>query len=187
MRTAFKEWATVDEALGVGAQTLLLRKGGIHEHGGRFQVEHEAFLIYPTYLHQSAEALKPSYRAWCRDDRVDAATVPLRHLVRVVDVLQAPPEPESAARWDGFHVYSPELIRKRYDYKPDRPLFVLIVRAYRLAVPVRIVETPRYAGCRSWVDLDEDIDVQAAEPIRDEAAFAEQTAQIRAALSWQMP
>jgi len=87
MRTAFKEWATVDQALGEGAQTLLLRKGGIHERGGRFQVEHEAFLIYPTYLHQTAEALKLSYRAWCRDDRVDAATVLLRHLVRVVDVL----------------------------------------------------------------------------------------------------
>lgn len=182
MNTAFKEWAVVDEALGTGAQTLLLRKGGIHERGGRFQVEHDAFLIYPTYLHQTAEALKPSYRAWCRDDRVDAATVELRHFVRVVEVLLAPPEPESAACWHGSHIYSPELIRKRYAYKSDRPLFVLIVRAYRLAVPVRTLESPRYAGCRSWVDLDEDIDVQAAAPVLDDATFGELAALIRGSL-----
>ena len=38
-RSALKEWAVVARALGSGRQTLLLRKGGIHERRGEFEVE----------------------------------------------------------------------------------------------------------------------------------------------------
>ena len=187
MRTAFKEWAVVDEALGAGEQTLLIRKGGIHERGGRFEVERHEFLIYPTYLHQTPEALKPPYRPRCRDDRPDRGKVCIRHSVRVAEVLRAPAGPGAAAPWDEFHVYAPALIRQRYAYQPDRPLFVLIVRVYRLPAPVEIEETPGYAGCRSWVNLGEDIDALSAEPVLDEGAFTEGADQIRDALSWQAP
>src|ERR1700722_13719814 len=35
-RFAFKEWAVTCQALAAGRQSLLLRKGGIHERDGRF-------------------------------------------------------------------------------------------------------------------------------------------------------
>ncbi len=39
MRIAFKEWAVIVDALGRGDQILILRKGGISEGRGGFQIE----------------------------------------------------------------------------------------------------------------------------------------------------
>ncbi len=169
MNIAFKEWSVVDRALGEGEQTILLRKGGIQERHGRFEVEHDEFLIYPTYLHQKPELLKPAHRPHCRDDRADPAIITIHHSIRVEEVFTAPPM-ESAARWDRFHVYSPELIVQRYRYKPERPLYALLVRVHRLVSSAAIHETPAYAGCRSWVVLSEDVSSEAT-PVLAEAVF----------------
>ena len=48
MRTAFKEWAIVVDALGRGAQILILRKGGLREGSGGFRLEQRQFLLFPT-------------------------------------------------------------------------------------------------------------------------------------------
>jgi len=56
---ALKEWAIVDEWLGSGRQVVLLRKGGIHEQRGQFEVEHREFFLFPTYVHQKADDLVP--------------------------------------------------------------------------------------------------------------------------------
>src|SRR5512138_2779668 len=52
MRTAFKEWAIVVDALGRGEQILILRKGGIAEGRGGFRPEHTRFLLFPTAFHE---------------------------------------------------------------------------------------------------------------------------------------
>src|SRR4026208_1955968 len=57
MRIAFKEWAVVVDALGTGEQIVILRKGGISEGRGGFQVEHPSFLLFPTLFHQQRESV----------------------------------------------------------------------------------------------------------------------------------
>jgi hypothetical protein len=57
-RIAFKEWAAICAALGEGAQTLILRKGGIHEGREGFRVAHSEFWLFPTYVHEAAEGLE---------------------------------------------------------------------------------------------------------------------------------
>src|SRR5258705_3213217 len=47
VRTAFKEWAIVVDALGRGEQIVILRKGGIREGRGGFHVEHPQFWLFP--------------------------------------------------------------------------------------------------------------------------------------------
>jgi len=44
---ALKEWAVAVDALEQGKTIMLLRKGGIHEQGGRFKVAHNQILLYP--------------------------------------------------------------------------------------------------------------------------------------------
>ena len=61
-RTALKEWASVVEALKEGRQVLLLRKGGIAERRGAFRVEQAAFSLYPTFLHQDKQYIRPEFR-----------------------------------------------------------------------------------------------------------------------------
>ncbi len=55
---AFKEWAAIVEALGAGEQILLLRKGGIAEGRGGFQVKNQRFWLYPTFFHAQLEESK---------------------------------------------------------------------------------------------------------------------------------
>src|SRR5687768_8095015 len=59
---ALKEWAVTCRALREGRQILLLRKGGIEDDCGVFELEHRAFWLQPTYDHQSDDRLKPEYR-----------------------------------------------------------------------------------------------------------------------------
>jgi len=48
---ALKEWAVAVDALEQGKTIMLLRKGGIHEQGGRFVAQNQ-ILLYPTHEHQ---------------------------------------------------------------------------------------------------------------------------------------
>src|SRR6185369_15853153 len=63
MRTAFKEWAIVVDALGRGDQILILRKGGISEGRNGFRVDHPEFLLFPTLFHQQREKVLPEAQA----------------------------------------------------------------------------------------------------------------------------
>ena len=71
---------------------------------------------------------------------------------------------------------------ERFHYR--RPgLFVLPVRIYRRAEPIALAESPHFAGCRTWVDLERDIDTAGLEPVAGDAAHAESVRAIRSALS----
>ncbi len=63
MRAAFKEWAVIVDALGRGAQSIILRKGGISEGRGGFKMEHPRFLLFPTLFHQQRESVLPTAQA----------------------------------------------------------------------------------------------------------------------------
>src|SRR4051812_17983666 len=63
VQVGLKEWATVCAALEGGRQIILLRKGGISEAIGGFELEHREFLLFPTYLHQNLAMLKPEAHA----------------------------------------------------------------------------------------------------------------------------
>src|SRR5215469_5485226 len=63
LSVALKEWASVCIALEYGRQIILLRKGGIYEAAGEFELENPQFLLFPTYLHQNLNMLKPEAHA----------------------------------------------------------------------------------------------------------------------------
>jgi hypothetical protein len=59
----------------------------------------------------------------------------------------------------------------RVDWEPYRPLFALIVRAYRLPEAVVIPFESSYSGCRSWIKLTTPIAVGGAMPVLSDAEF----------------
>lgn len=162
---ALKEWESIRRALAGGRQSLLFRKGGIHDPGGEFRVEHERFWVYPTLFHQGDP--RPS-------DEVVLDTFAEVVAVRHVDELS------TLERLAGLHAWKPGDVTKRFHYRTPG-LFVLTVRVYR-AEPHRVRETPDYAGCKSWVTLDEPLAVYDAVPALSDAAFAEERGRIEAAL-----
>ncbi len=178
---AFKEWAVVCEALRSGRQIMLLRKGGIHEAKGRFPTEFRQFFLQPTYEHQNLGELKPEAHA---DLARLAADAPAAGEIRIdgyatVEEVVVARDREQLARLDGEHIWSPAYIDSRLSWKPERPLYIMLLRYYRTPSPVTLPLRKAYGGCRSFIDLDPaDLSPEALRalagqlvPTLDEAAF----------------
>jgi hypothetical protein len=170
MNIALKEWSAVIAALDRGLQIFLLRKGGIVEARRGFHPKFPEFLLFPTFEHQHARSLKPEYMDLLSPQ--PDGHVRITHIGRVTDVLQAPSPVSGLGALAADHVWNEEFIRQRYEYRPDLPLYMLVVRAYRLRQPQFIPLRSSYAGCKSWVYLIEDIAIDAAEPVIEESEFA---------------
>jgi hypothetical protein len=170
LQVALKEWATVCRALESGRQILLLRKGGIYESAGEFEVEHREFLLFPTHLHQKLEMLKEAERAGFEPRAEEPAEITLSAAGVVTDIIQVKSRAQIDAL-DAEHIWAPPLIDMRFNYRPENPLYLMLVRAYRLHEPVTIANTPAYAGCKSWVPLDHEIATGDALPVLDDVRF----------------
>ena len=168
---ALKEWHAVTRALATGRQCVLIRKGGIHETEGRFDIEHRRFAMFPTWLHQNVDWIKSADRgdAVARTTEPDELTIDT--WAEISDIVRVPSRAAMDAL-DGEYLYLPPLIDMRFSYKPHNPLCLLIVRTWRLASPRTIMNTPAYAGCRSWVPLEEAIDATGSTAALDDAAYA---------------
>jgi hypothetical protein len=184
MNTALKEWSAVIAALDHGSQIFLLRKGGIVEAKRGFEPRYAEFLLFPTFEHQHARHLKPG----CSDLPGDRAAPPegsvrISHLARVTDILQAPQSLPELLSLSDQHIWNEDFISQRIGYRPDLPLYVLVVRAYRLEQPEFIPQRPSYAGCKSWVHLIEEVSTAAVQPVLTEEEFARRRYEVLTRLS----
>ncbi|HLH25082.1 MAG TPA: DUF1802 family protein [Chloroflexota bacterium] len=184
-RVAFKEWAVTCRALAEGRQIVLVRKGGIREEGREFRVEQPRFLLYPTYEHQRADLLQPPYRAAL--DAVLAApppagTVRLDHWAEVTDVYETLEAATVEALAPHF-IWTTSYAEERLRWRPKKPLYVLLLRVYRLPEAHEVPVLPSYLGCKSWVELDQPIPLEGMTPVLDDAAYAARRAAIQAALA----
>lgn len=177
LSTGLKEWATVCAALSSGRQMILLRKGGIYESAGEFELEHPAFILFPTYLHQNLKMLKPEAHSGFEARSAEPAQVKLTSAGVVTDIIQLRSRSQMDAI-DGEHIWTPPLIDMRFNYRPENPLYLLLVRAYRLRAEVTVENTPAYAGCKSWVPLDQAIETSGSMPVLDDAAYSARRRQI---------
>lgn len=179
-RFALKEWAAVVEGLKTGRQVLLLRKGGIEEEVGGFQLEHSEFFLYPTYEHQNRGFLRPEFLA--DFDRAVAGQpsggeLTISAYAEVSDCLIAG-DVETLRRLTPFHLWNDNYLDMRFNYKPEVPLRVLVLRAYEVPA-VRIPFRPEYRGCRSWVELEKELPTASARPALLDAEFEIRRKEIR--------
>jgi hypothetical protein len=173
MQIAFKEWAIVVDALGRGEQILILRKGGIAEGRGGFKPEHPEFLLFPTRFHQQRESVLS--HAQERFDEIartfpEADRLEIRWLARVVEWRQID-SLEQVRRFSGQHIWRDEVIAQRFDWGKDKSIFALALRVFRLENVVNLPLLPQYGGCKSWIELDEDISIVECAPVLDDNAF----------------
>jgi hypothetical protein len=182
---AFKEWAVICRALAEGRQALILRKGGIAEAGGLFRPEHDRFLLYPTYFHEQQQAgikpeLAPLLEAAEAEKPAAVGTIRFTHLVTVPAMFHVT-DLDRALALDGLHGWTADTVRQRFHYRKPG-LYVFAARAYRLPQPADVIEKPEYAGCKTWVELDQPIPTDGAVPVLTDEAFAEQLKQVTAVL-----
>ncbi len=182
-RTALKEWAVLVDAMARGDVVAMVRKGGIREQRAGFSVRHGRFLLYPTYFHEKAaelagrllHTLDASHARRAADGAVRLEYVADAAAVWAVDDL------DRLAAIEREHGLTPAAVASRFHYKNRPGVQVVAARVRRLVRPATVPELRRYAGCVSWVELDEDVDVAAA-PVMDDAAFEARVARLDEAL-----
>lgn len=183
-RVAFKEWAVICAGLDAGVQSLILRKGGIHEGRAGFRVDHREFWLYPTAFHQSPSVVTESAQPWlaaAAAQVLDPGILTLRNYVVVDEVLEVRAA-EQLPRLSGLHLWSTETVEARFHYRTPM-LFALIVRVYRAGQPITLEEQTAYAGCRSWVELQQSLSTADVVPVLSDEAHAIRATAIREAVS----
>jgi hypothetical protein len=180
---ALKEWSAVVHALLDGRQRVLLRKGGIGEK--RFELAASEFLLFPTVAHSHAERVRPEHQDLLRPAAADSTDdeLVIRAAAKVVAAVPVN-RPEGLSRIEDLHIWTPESVRAdRLYFRPRHKLAVLVVSVIPLAEPVRIVRTPDYAGCKSWVELPvPPSSAQVRDPVHDETALAAVAVRVRDAV-----
>ncbi|MFO0952648.1 MAG: DUF1802 family protein [Isosphaeraceae bacterium] len=175
---AYKEWGGVCSALERGLQTVLLRKGGIDEGPAGFTPGYPAFWLYPTRLHQATQGLRLD--GLNDAEAEDGRSVPIRTLA-VVEWVGRVDRKELLGPLEPFHVWTPETVSARFDYR--RPgLWVLAVRVYTLAEPIRVDVAPEYAGCKTWVPLRQPLPTSGLKPVLDASEFRRRLESLLSAL-----
>ncbi len=152
---ALKEWSCVCDLLVEGRTCLLLRKGGVHEEAGpgRFVLEHDRFGLFPAWEHENLDWIKPELRPDRAPILEEPDEIVIQGYGQVVGLWEVPGR-EAFDRLDDLHPWLAPQVDMRFDYKPDRPLYAMLVKVTRLAEPRRLPNRPSFAGCKSWVPLD---------------------------------
>ncbi|MHC5611393.1 MAG: DUF1802 family protein [Nostoc sp.] len=177
---ALKEWAVAINALESGKTIMLLRKGGIHERNGNFQVAYKQILLYPTYEHQQAFMLKAEYAngVYPITSGWHPETVRIGSWAEITDILPVSDEFIVNGLLP-FHIWNEHFISDRLKWKPRQPLYILLLRTYKLPQEQEIPYYPKYAGCKSWIDLNQPIELQAAKPVLSNSAYTQLVETIR--------
>ncbi len=148
---ALKEWASIVSALEDGAQTVLLRKGGIRDAASGFREESGTFLLFPTYEHQRSEHLSKSGSQYS----VKSDSLPGK--VRISSVAEvlcgADVDAKTAQKLGGFHIWSDEFVRERGKWMPQKPMRAVFLKVSMIK-PVEIDNIAEYSGCRSWLEIN---------------------------------
>jgi len=173
---AFKEWAVVVGALGSGRQSLILRKGGIHEQGGKFRPEHKYFFLLPTWEHQRREDLKSeSHKHLARLDKNpphDNDPTPIAFFAHVEDVFHVTSEAQ-LEKIEAEHIWTTIGALKKFQLGTKKGLYVLLVRVFQLPSPFMLRPDKSYGSCRSWVALNESILTEGGKAVLGDDAFLE--------------
>ena len=170
LRYALKEWAVTVEALGRGATTLVVRKGGIREKA--FAVPKTRFLLLPGYEHQRPGLIKPEFREIMDSipDLTDDGPLRFSSFAEVEGAYEIS-EADELAALNVHHMWTHEYAESRFKWRPKQPLTVLVLRTYVLAETVELPNREGYGGCKSWIELEEPVSVEGARPALSDGEF----------------
>jgi hypothetical protein len=183
MWPALKEWDVVCEALGSGRQVIVIRKGGIAEGSGGLRFEHTEFALLPTFFHQQAERVVPDADFAARQDGAEGEreSVEIRHAASLV-WHKVVTDRTTLTKLQAFHILTPEEVETRFNQKPSPGVQVALLRVYRLDPPQRIAWQKSFGGCRSWAEMDADLESCSRVSVLSDEQFSELERELRAIL-----
>lgn len=181
---ALKEWAIAVEALLAGDLVLLIRKGGIRESKPFFEVPSDHVLLLPTYEHQKAEVLRQPY-----EERLTPRSVPdigaeilLPGWAHITQKIQLPSS-FVVQSLHPFHIWTDDWFAERLAWKPQRPAYALLLKAYQFSEPISLSYQAHHTGCRSWINLDLAKTLPESTPVLSDTDYLTKAAAIESAIA----
>lgn len=181
----FKEWEVVCDALGSGRQSVIFRKGGIHEGRDGFSFAERAFFLFPTRFHHQAASVREG-RVSEKPEWQVGEPVEIRYFAEAEWAVTLN-DWERVVALEPYHILTEQVLRERFDWEgkgmKTSSIHVALVRVFRLAEPWTFPYEKKFGGCRSWIDLPEPPSDWKASltPVIDQDAFqsiASETGQI---------
>lgn len=167
-RAAFKEWASIVQALGNGEQILIFRKGGIADAEGLFEPSHSWFFLFPTWEHQKTEDLNARGKEILKSlPSAPPSKIQIEFLVHLEKSLWIE-KWEKAISLNNDHVWSESSLNKKFFTGSKPGLFLLLVKVFRLKSAVTIPPSLSYGGCRSWIQLENLVELPPVHPVLHE-------------------
>lgn len=184
MTYLLKEWSVVCQALNDGLQTIIARKGGLLDEDGIFHVAHNQFFLWPTYLHQHRSFVKPQFQSLFDQIPLDPGSgrrIELKNFAQVTDQYFVR-DWSKLQSLNHYHIWNDHFLRQRFQWGGQQGLFLVALRVFRLQEPITISHKPAYAGCKSWVELEENKPVPSMTPVLPDGEFARQRQRLKNAI-----
>ncbi len=171
----FKEWQVVCDALATGRQSILLRKGGIHEGRDGFSFAHPSFFLFPTRFHAQANQVREG-EVNVMPEWQPGELIRITHHAEAMWAITLT-DWDAVAALEPFHIYSESTVRDRFDWQGkgmvSGSIHVALVRVRQLDTPWEVPYHAGFGGCRSWLSLPEPPPLwrDRASPVIHDAAF----------------
>jgi hypothetical protein len=165
----FKEWALVCDALGRGEQSIILRKGGVAEGREGFRFKHDEFLLFPTLFHEQAGRTK--LPAETPLPKAGEGVIRVQYLARV-EWTERIADAAVVAKLAPYHIWSDAEIDARFRHGDAPGLNLAFLRVFRIEPAFSFADSPKFGGCRSWVELPDLPPGTKLVPVLDDATHA---------------
>ena len=150
------------------------------EYRNGFELKHKVFFLFPTFEHQSIDSIQNEYReelevlkqqqqqqkdntqslnqndnntsneknSKVTQDIINISTfVEITHFIEINDISKL-------EKLEKYHIWNLDYVKMRFNYNPKKPLYLLMLRAYKLNEPIEIQNKPEWSGCKSWIQFD---------------------------------
>jgi hypothetical protein len=166
---ALKEWAIVCKATENGKQVLLFRKGGIMEYRNGFELKYKNFFLFPTFEHQSIDSIQNEYKIELEslenqhniNKDQNNFNVSNQNIVNInlfveVTYFNEINDINKLEKLEKFHIWNLDYVKMRFNYNPKKPLYLMLLRTYKLNDSIKIHNKPEWSGCKSWIQINLD-------------------------------
>ena len=145
---------------------------------------HPEFLLYPTYEHQKAELLKPAFHnsleeTFGEDDIPGLVT--LEYWCQVTDKFELQ-DVSVLDTLSEYHMWTDNYAQARLHWRPKSPLTVALLRVYELQQPQALPILDEYIGCKSWVELGQEVPLGYMTPVLSDSDYEGKADAVRKAL-----
>lgn len=158
---------------------FLIRKGGIHEQSSCFSLSYERAFLFPSFEHQQNTMLKlEAAPANVLNPYQSGNKVPLKNWVEFREIFEIKTS-DVLPQLAPYHLWTNEFLQQKLLWKPERPLYCILCRTYRLDTSLTISFERQYGGCRSWIELEKEIPFQPCTSTKSDAEFETEARKLR--------